>query len=273
MLKAHTNLLIATPSSLLQYNVEKICRDVQVLCVDEADVLLTGGEREPTWSILNIVRKLQKLDAGNHLEDAKEKVAIVEQKLPKRQLIFTAATLPSGGPQTVHSLLQKWLPKSSLFISTEKTHQVLDTVDVSFVDICGDGNSQPERARKFEQLKKDLKQQDVSFPKVLVFCNTVASVEEVYEQLVLSSGVGKSKSWWEGKLQKVHKKIDASEREEIIKGFKSDGCHVLVSTDLASRGLDFPQVNSVILFDFPGNSADFLHRAGRTARAGKSGKG
>ena len=46
-----------------------------------------------------------------------------------------------------------------------------------------------------------------------------------------------------------------------------------MSTDLASRGLDLPDITAVIQVDFPVNSADFLHRAGRTARAGKSGIG
>lgn len=48
---------------------------------------------------------------------------------------------------------------------------------------------------------------------------------------------------------------------------------MLVSTDLAARGLDLPRVTAVIQFDFPVNSADYLHRAGRTARAGSSGEG
>ena len=48
---------------------------------------------------------------------------------------------------------------------------------------------------------------------------------------------------------------------------------MLVSTDLAARGLDLPRVTAVIQFDFPVNSADYLHRAGRTARAGNSGEG
>ena len=48
---------------------------------------------------------------------------------------------------------------------------------------------------------------------------------------------------------------------------------MLVSTDLAARGLDLPRVTAVIQFDFPVNSADYLHRAGRTARAGNLGEG
>ena len=46
---------------------------------------------------------------------------------------------------------------------------------------------------------------------------------------------------------------------------------VLIATDIAARGLDIPETNHIIMFDFPLNSIDYLHRAGRTGRAGKSG--
>ncbi|KAH9589180.1 DEAD/DEAH box helicase domain [Trypanosoma melophagium] len=61
------------------------------------------------------------------------------------------------------------------------------------------------------------------------------------------------------------------EREEALNMFKSGNCKVLVATDVASRGLDIPNVGLVVQYDLPSNIDDYVHRIGRTGRAGKIG--
>ncbi len=62
-----------------------------------------------------------------------------------------------------------------------------------------------------------------------------------------------------------------TERQAAIARFRSGGAELLVATDVAARGLDLPEVMTVYNYDLPGNAAIYLHRAGRTARAGSRG--
>ncbi|CAK9310757.1 unnamed protein product [Citrullus colocynthis] len=62
-----------------------------------------------------------------------------------------------------------------------------------------------------------------------------------------------------------------AKRLGALNKFKAGECNVLICTDVASRGLDIPSVDMVINYDIPSNSKDYIHRVGRTARAGRSG--
>ena len=96
-----------------------------------------------------------------------------------------------------------------------------------------------------------------------MFCNTVASCCAA-EHGLAKSGVS---------CLCYHSDI-SSDREENLGRYRLadsggggiDAAAVLVCTDIASRGLDVPQVDHVVMFDFPLNPIDYLHRAGRTAR-------
>ena len=65
--------------------------------------------------------------------------------------------------------------------------------------------------------------------------------------------------------------FNLKERERALRSFKSGATPILVATDVASRGLDIPHVSHVINFDLPKDIDDYVHRIGRTGRAGKSG--
>lgn len=289
LLKPNTHFLVGTPTCMAQYDILKIFRDVGIVCVDEADVLLTGGEQEATWEILKVVKHLWREDKGKGFAGPGNQSE--HGAVPSKQFIFSAATLPAGGRMTVQSLLRKWLPRNTQFITTQNTHQLVPTAQTIFVDIhdhtpastCSPAQQQLEQ--RLSTLYNDLKSlgKQAKWPKVLVFANTIASVRTIYEYLgsrqeTSESGeprnVGVSEAWWEGgRTRQLHKGVPPEEMEQILRQFREGAVRVLVCTDLVSRGLDLPDVSAVIQFDFPRNSADYLHRAGRTARAGREGVG
>merc|ERR1711977_348551 len=69
----------------------------------------------------------------------------------------------------------------------------------------------------------------------------------------------------------MHGDKDQRQRERSLQNFKQGYCNVLVATDVASRGLDVKDLTLVINFDFPKSLDDYIHRIGRTGRAGKFG--
>ena len=91
-----------------------------------------------------------------------------------------------------------------------------------------------------------------------------------HERVVTHTGL---KDMWLGRVGQIHGDISPSERIETLRKFTLGELRVLICTDLASRGLDIPDVSHVIQLDFASNAAQVLHRTGRTARAGASGKG
>lgn len=74
------------------------------------------------------------------------------------------------------------------------------------------------------------------------------------------------------KAAELHANRTQSQRREALHGFKSGKYRVLVATDIAARGIDVKEIEIVINFDLPDNSEDYVHRIGRTGRAGKKGR-
>ena len=74
------------------------------------------------------------------------------------------------------------------------------------------------------------------------------------------------------KAVNINGSLAQQQRLNALNRFKSNDRNILIATDVASRGLDIPNVDVVINFDIPGNSKDYVHRVGRTARAGRTGR-
>lgn len=100
------------------------------------------------------------------------------------------------------------------------------------------------------------------FIKVIVFCKTKTSAEAVFKVI---------KRKTEGEKRILHSNKGQSARINAINAFKNDEVRILISTDVSARGIDASEVSHVINFDVPTNYDDYVHRIGRTARAGKNG--
>lgn len=74
------------------------------------------------------------------------------------------------------------------------------------------------------------------------------------------------------KAAEIHANRSLSQRKEALDGFKSGKYRVLIATDIAARGIDVTGIALVVNFDLPDDPADYVHRIGRTARAGREGK-
>ncbi|MCF8361060.1 MAG: DEAD/DEAH box helicase [Prolixibacteraceae bacterium] len=100
------------------------------------------------------------------------------------------------------------------------------------------------------------------FKKVIVFCKTKISAESVFKVIKRRS---------EGEKRILHSNKGQSARINAINAFKNDEVRILISTDVSARGIDASKVTHVINFDVPVNYDDYVHRIGRTARAGNEG--
>jgi ATP-dependent RNA helicase DeaD len=102
---------------------------------------------------------------------------------------------------------------------------------------------------------------DASHPKAMVFCATKRKVDQLTKKLLADNYPAGA----------IHGDVAQNKREKVIKSFKDGSVMVLVATDVAARGLDIEGVDYVINYDAPNDPDTYVHRIGRTGRAGKEG--
>lgn len=169
-------------------------------------------------------------------------------KLPeKRQSLFFSATLP---PQ-MNTIMQNFLRDPiTVSVNTSKPSR---NVDQDVVRING--------RSKVDILYGLLNQN--GFDKVLVFGRTKWGIEKL-STILAEKGL---------KVAAIHGNKNQNQRQRAIELFKSNKIQTLIATDVASRGLDIDNVTHVINYDVPQTYEDYIHRIGRTGRAGKKGIG
>jgi len=168
-------------------------------------------------------------------------------KLPKhRQTLLFSATMPAE----IEILAQA--------ILTNPT-KVQITAETVTVDLINQSVYQLEKSNKVPLLFDILQQSD--YKKVLIFCKTKPGADIIVEALEAASITAAS----------LHSGKSQAAREEALQDFKEANLSVLVATDVAARGIDVDNITLVINYNLPEDPRNYIHRIGRTARAGKSG--
>ena len=101
-----------------------------------------------------------------------------------------------------------------------------------------------------------------NFKKVMIFTETKKNADRIVERLA---------DHWKGELSVLHSNKAQNTRLKALRSFKEGETRIMVASDVAARGIDVQDVSHVINFDIPSLAEEYVHRIGRTARAGKEG--
>ncbi|MFN0139646.1 MAG: DEAD/DEAH box helicase, partial [Pyrinomonadaceae bacterium] len=165
----------------------------------------------------------------------------------KRQTVFFSATMSPEIEHIAYSML-----KDPAFIEVSKRGSAAVLVEQTAYPVA----QQSKMPLLLDLLDKE------DFDRVLVFTRTKRGADRIAHILEKR----------EHKSNRIHGDRSQSQREAALRSFKSGHTNVLVATDVAARGIDIDSVSHVINYDIPEAPEDYVHRIGRTGRAGKNGR-
>jgi superfamily II DNA/RNA helicase len=189
------------------------------------------------------------LDEADHMVDIGfiKDIRYIISLLPKRrQSLFFSATIDGKVKEILNSFVQNPVTVS---VKTGDTAENIQQNTIRVVD----------QNKKIEQLHELLIRRE--FEKVLLFGRTKHGVQKLSDELVKRGF----------KAEAIHGNKKQSQRTRILEKFKKNQIQILLATDVASRGLDIPNVSHVINYDLPESYEAYIHRIGRTGRADKKG--
>ena len=170
---------------------------------------------------------------------------VLETVPKKHQTLLFSATLPGN----ILRLAEKYL-NQPVRISVGSTSTPIEKIKQEVLRV-NDGD-------KYNQLIKEIYTRQGS---ILIFVKTRRNAEKMVKRL----------KYDDHDADAIHGNLRQNKRDRVIKAFRNNHFRILVGTDVASRGLDIPAIKHVINFDLPQVPEDFIHRIGRTARAGAEG--
>jgi ATP-dependent RNA helicase DeaD len=172
---------------------------------------------------------------------------ILEEVPTERQTALFSATMPPR----IRALSKKYMREPELIQISTPGKITVPQIEQCYVEVG-------QRA-KLDALTRILDHQDPE--SVMVFCRTKRDVDELGEALL---GRGYP-------VETLHGDLSQVQRDRVMKRFREGNVEVLVATDVAARGLDISNVSHVINYDLPDGPEPYVHRIGRTGRAGRKG--
>ncbi|MGJ8562252.1 MAG: DEAD/DEAH box helicase [Alphaproteobacteria bacterium] len=166
-----------------------------------------------------------------------------------RQVLFFSATMPNEIKRLVDQFLHQ-----PVTIQVARQNKTADTVTQRIVRMPSSDHKQKRTALRWLIENEDVKNG-------IVFCNRKRDVDIVAKSLSVHGHAAAP----------IHGDLPQSQRMETLANFKDGKIKLLVASDVAARGLDIPDVSHVFNYDVPSHSEDYVHRIGRTGRAGKEG--
>jgi ATP-dependent RNA helicase DeaD len=182
------------------------------------------------------------LDMG-FLKDVEQ---IMHQTPSKRQTMLFSATMP----KEITSLISRYM-KEPVWLKIQTKSITLDEIKQIIIETT-DRSKQEALCNAIEEYKPFM---------AIVFCRTKRRVSALNEAL---QGRGYS-------CDELHGDLTQAKREKVMKKFREVGMQLLIATDVAARGLDIEGVTHIFNYDIPEDAESYIHRIGRTGRAGQTG--
>ena len=175
-----------------------------------------------------------------------DEIKSIIEKLPSHQTLLFSATLP----KKISDIAKNFMTNPQR-VNVGEENTPLTNIKQEIKNV--------NQKEKFEHLKLELLETNGS---VVLFVKTKRSADKIALKL------RKDKF----NAEAIHGDLRQSKREKVILKFRKNRFQILVATDVAARGLDIPHIEHVINYDIPQNPEDYIHRIGRTARAGAKGR-
>ena len=173
-------------------------------------------------------------------------IELILRHIPKsHQTLLFSATLPDD----ILKISEKYL-KNPERVSVGSVSTPIEKIKQETFQITPD--------KKYHELINQLVERSGS---ILVFVKTKHGADKIVKRLKYDGHSADA----------IHGNLRQSKRDRVIRGFRSGKSRILVATDVAARGLDIPLIQHVINYDLPQVPEDYIHRIGRTGRAGKEG--
>lgn len=164
----------------------------------------------------------------------------------QRQTLMFSATMPKEIKKMVNQYLD-----NPQYISVGEVNTVKQNIKQEVIRI--------EQPQKYDELKSQLENRQGS---VIVFVKTKHGADKMAKNLRRDGFTSEA----------LHGDLRQNRRDKVMINFRKQNFRVLIATDIAARGLDVPHIEHVVNFDLPQVAEDFIHRMGRTARAGADGE-